>query len=348
MTVPDPVRVSPASGEPEKAEIIIVGTRRSSLPLECARISVRIPDGERSPEFALNLQGVTASISIDGWTPTFDSQTGRFIFAPPTGHGTISVNEGITIQFRGIPVNRQVGSAPITIIERSRPQGESTWNEPQTVIEVGKFPRDFYLRNLTVTPIEVDNGGSVTLRWEASQNANYRLLYGATDIDVTDRREFTVNNLTSTTTFYLRGRAQVGEDHAERILHTTVTVTRPHVDATDLSATGKVAMAGKTTTIVGPANGSRYAVPTDGILVLMAEKNSQSAPESFFLVSGEGVHFRVLAIDDLENTGSVLLRAGTTISVILGAEHGDSVWNPSHHRHYMKWTPFGSGDLQPL
>lgn len=344
MTVPDPVRISPASGEPEKVEIVIVGTRRSSTPLECSRITVRIPDGERSPELALNLQGVTATISLQGWSATLDSQTKRFVFAPPSGYATISVSQGITIQFRGIPVNRQVGSAPITITECSRPQGETTWNEPQTVIEVGKFPPDFYLRNLTADPLQVDNGGSTTLRWEASPNASYRLLYGAADIDVTNRREFPVTNLTSTTVFYLRGRAQIGEGIAERILNTTVAVNRPDIDATRLTVSHRVQLLGGRYVHQEPADGTRYRTPTDGMIILTARRFS-GGPDSDFLFYANQDQHRLRSELSPGRTESFLVPADAVLKVQLGT--AAMPWNPNIN-HLFEWYPLGSGDLERL
>ncbi|MHB6905024.1 hypothetical protein [Streptomyces sp. DB-54] len=144
----------------------------------------------------------------------------------------------MTIQLRNIPVNRQVGTVPLTVIVSWRREGTASWRDDIDTLTVGKFPPDFTLANLKADPIALEHSGSTTLTWQASDNATYKLLYGTAEIDVTNVRTYTVPNLKQTTPFYLRGIAQSGNTSVERTLTSLVTVDVPDLEVTNLFVRG--------------------------------------------------------------------------------------------------------------
>ncbi|WP_406277690.1 hypothetical protein [Embleya sp. NBC_00896] len=268
-TEPDPVRVSPAEGAVERADLVIVGSRHSDSGIEARKLTVYIPTGTASAELALDLTGIAAQTSLPGWTPAADPTNQRIVFAPPSGTATIEPGQGVTIQLGGIRINRVVGSAPVVLELEYRAVGTSAWRTDTTTLGVGKFPAGFYLRNLRVDPLVVENGGTATLEWEASQGATYKLLYGTAEIDVTNRRDYPVTNIRQSTMFYLRAIAQAGNDHVERTLNVSVTVNKPDMVVRNLTiegqleATGPVQLFAAPQRIEAPFTGT---APSDGFL----------------------------------------------------------------------------------
>ncbi|WP_331766669.1 hypothetical protein [Embleya sp. NBC_00896] len=237
-TDPDPIRVSPATGTVELADLVIVGSRQAGTAIEARKLTVYIPTGTASAELALDLTGIAAQISLPGWTPTSDPTNQRIVFAPPSDATRIEAGAGVTIQLGGIRVNRQVGSVPIPIELEYRAVGTSAWRTDTTTLGIGKFPAGFYLRNLIVRPLIVDNGGSATLTWEASEGATYKLLYDLAEVDVTSRRTYPVTNVRHTTVFYVRGIAQSGNNTVERTISTTLVVNEPDLVVNNLTING--------------------------------------------------------------------------------------------------------------
>ncbi|MFF3863309.1 hypothetical protein [Streptomyces sp. NPDC002209] len=240
-TQPDPIRVSPSSGDVERANLVIVGSRRKSDAIECNKIVLTIPTGPNSPDLALDLEGIDAQTSLKDWTVATDPQKKTITFAPTSGHATISRDEGVTLQLMGVRINRQVGTAQPRIEVYSRKAGTNGPFQPDTTtLEIGKFPADFYLRNFIADETTIDNGGTVTLEWEAGGVSSLRLLYDTADINVLNLSTYTVNNIRNSTVFYLRATVQIGNHTAERILATTVTVRFPDLEVNTVFIRGYV------------------------------------------------------------------------------------------------------------
>lgn len=270
-TEPDPVRASPAEGTVERANLVVVGSRHSDSGIEARKLTVYIPTGTASAELALDLTGIAAHTSLPGWTATSDPANQRIVFAPPSGTATIEPGQGVTIQLDGIRINRVVGSAPVVLELEYRTVGTSAWRTDTTTLGVGKFPPGFYLRNLRVDPLVVDNGGTATLEWEASEGATYKLLYGSAEIEVTDRREYPVTNIRQSTMFYLRAIAQAGNDNVERTLNVSVTVNKPDMVVRNLTIEGQLEATGPVQLFTAPqkidvSSPFTATAPSDGIL----------------------------------------------------------------------------------
>ncbi|MFI1156227.1 hypothetical protein [Streptomyces sioyaensis] len=248
-TSPDPLKASPENPQvpEETGELVIVGSRHSGTPADVQWIKVKVPAGPMSPDLAADLAKVTPRISLSGWTARLDAPAKEFVFSPSAGHAPIGPDTGFTIQLSDIPVNRKVGTSPITVTESSR-TGSSAFQSRATTFHVGKFPADFYLRNLICTPLVINNGGDVTLTWERSANATYELLYGDTNLDVTNDTSKRITNVKSDTTFYLRGTTGDSSNPVVRILSAQVSVIKPDLEIGNLIVHGSTQLNGATST----------------------------------------------------------------------------------------------------
>lgn len=248
-TSPDPLKASPENPQvpEEPGELQIVGSRHSGTPADVQWIRVKVPAGPMSPDLAADLAKVTPRISLPGWTARLDAAAKEFVFSPSAVHVPIGPDTGFTIQLSDIPVNRKVGTSPITITESSR-TGSSAFQSRATTFNVGKFPADFYLRNLICTPLVIDNGGAVTVTWERSANATYELLYGDTNLDVTRDTSKRITNVKSDTTFYLRGTTGDAANPVVRILSAQVSVIKPDLEIGNLIVHGTTQLNGAATT----------------------------------------------------------------------------------------------------
>jgi hypothetical protein len=240
-TTPNPVRVSPSSGDPQRADFVLVGSRRRATAIECRKITVTIPTGANSPDLTPDLLSAAPDCNLPGWTPTPDTATKTITFAPTSGHAEIGRDQGVTVQLMGMRINTEVGSAPLRIDVEWREAGyDELWETDTTIFDIGKFPPSFHLANFTAEELIIDNGGSVKLNWEASGVSSLRLLYDAADINVMNMTTYTINDISHTTVFYLRATVQVSANTVERTLSTTVTVRVPDLEVGNLRVLGEL------------------------------------------------------------------------------------------------------------
>ncbi|MGE7437052.1 hypothetical protein [Kitasatospora sp. NPDC001175] len=230
-TTPSPLKASPENPQaPEEiGEVVISVSRQSGTPADVEWIRVKVPAGTMSPDLATDLNKISPRISLTDWTVRLDSAAKEFVCAPTASHAPIGPDTGFTIQLSDIPINRKVGTAPVTVTESSR-TGNAAFKDRATIFHLGKFPADFYLRNFQCEPSIIPNGGDVLLTWERSANATYELLYLGFDRDVTNRTSLPIEGIKSDTTFYLRATTGDASNPVVRILSTHLTVIKPDLD----------------------------------------------------------------------------------------------------------------------
>ncbi|GAA1391279.1 hypothetical protein GCM10009639_20980 [Kitasatospora putterlickiae] len=247
-TTPSPLKASPENPQaPEElGEIVIAVARQSGTQADVEWIRVKVPAGTMAPDLATDLNKISPRISLTGWTARLDESAKEFVFTPTGSHAPIGPGTGFTVQLSDIPISRKVGTAPVTVTERSR-AGSSAFQDRSTVFNLGKFPADFYLRNLQCEPSIIPNGGDVKLTWERSANATYELLYPGTNRDVTTREELDVEGITSDTTFYIRATTGDPTNPVVRIVSTQVTVIKPDLDIGNLDVHGRIVTRGEFT-----------------------------------------------------------------------------------------------------
>ncbi|MFD9389891.1 hypothetical protein ACFWBB_03835 [Streptomyces sp. NPDC060000] len=227
-TIPEPVRVSPSTGDAEYARITLLATVTGTDQITLSEVTVKVLSGTDSPHLASSLSGVEPFIDRSGWTYT-GMQQSTFSFMPSTGGETVDPGTSLSITLDRIPVNRAIGSSQVT--------ATAHWNDDsgssRTIFEVAKFPPGFYVRDFTASPVQVNNGGDVELRWHASADATLHLMWEGEQHDVTGRSEFTVHALRHTTVFYLRA----SHGTAEQTLGTVVSVPDPDLEVNNLILT---------------------------------------------------------------------------------------------------------------
>ena len=288
-TTPSPLKASPENPQvPEEiGEVVVAVARQSGTPADVEWIKVKVPAGTMAPDLATDLAKISPRISLAGWTVRLDAAAKEFVFEPATSHAPIGPETGFTLQLSDIPMSRKVGTAPVTITERSR-TGSSAFQNRPTTFNIGKFPADFYLRNFLCEPSVINNGGDVRLTWERSANATYELLYGDVNRDVTNRTSLDLEGIKSDTTFYLRATAGDPTNPVIRILSAQVTVVRPDLDIGNLTVHGTSTFNGELT-----VNGPAQLFHTAQLLTVTHQETSISttAPSDgllwFFVASSE-------------------------------------------------------------
>ncbi|WP_406205700.1 hypothetical protein [Streptomyces decoyicus] len=228
-TIPELVRVSPSTGDAEYANLSLVATVTGTGPITLNEVTVKVLAGADSPHFASSLDGVEPAVDRSGWTYT-GMQQSTFSFTPTTAGGeTVDPGASLTIALNRIPVNQAIGSSQVT--------ATAHWNNDsgtsRTIFEVAKFPPGFYVRDFTASPVQVNNGGDVELRWQASAGATLHMLWEGEQHQVTGRSEYTVHDLRHTTVFYLRA----SHGTAEQTLGTVVGVPDPDIEVNNLILT---------------------------------------------------------------------------------------------------------------
>ncbi|MFE3776171.1 hypothetical protein [Streptomyces sp. NPDC059122] len=264
-TDPSPLKVSPenTSQPHETGELLIVASRRDRAALDVEWIKVKVPAGTMSPDLAEDLSKVTARINLTEWTVRLNPSTNEFVFEPTGSYATIGADQGLTLQLSEIPINRKVGTSPITVTERSR-TGNSAFQNSSTVFDVGKFPADFRMENFLCNPLVIDNGGKVTLTWQRSGAATFELLYNDANPDVTNVTTKDIHDIKADTTFYLRGTAGDPSNPVVRILSTQVTVRKPDLVVGKLTVTGESQFQHP---ITGPVNFAGQVNVTQGAVL---------------------------------------------------------------------------------
>uniref|UniRef100_A0AAU2V9R7 Uncharacterized protein n=1 Tax=Streptomyces sp. NBC_00003 TaxID=2903608 RepID=A0AAU2V9R7_9ACTN len=229
---PDPLRISPSTGAPAKGDLIVVASLDAEAPVECRAFTVTLKVGPGETDLCSSLSGVTGRISLAGWTATLNAAAGTLTFAPGQGvpaQTEFGTDTGVTFQVMGLPINQRVGLSQVDIGASWRPPGTAGWQQQTTRLEVGKFPLGFHLRSFVAEPQSVANGGSVTLRWDASAATSLSLYYDGEVHPVTGETSVTVPDMKQTTFFHLRAVAQDGAGSVERTLSTLVQVPDPEL-----------------------------------------------------------------------------------------------------------------------
>ena len=344
-TTPSPLKASPENPQApeETGEIVISVARQSGTPADVEWIKVKVPAGTMAPDLAADLAKISPRITLDGWTVRLDPAVKEFVCEPTGSHAPIGPDTGFTIQLSDIPINRKVGTAPITITERSR-TGTAAFENRPTVINLGKFPADFYLRNFLCEPSIINNGGDVKLTWERSANATYELLYGDVNRDVTNRTSLDIEGIKSDTTFYIRATAGDPTNPVVRILSAQVSVLKPDLEVGNITVTGNLGFAGYSQWLA-PKTTATYEVPCDGLLVVqVTNQDTEKRANMRVLVDQQPpiarrAHIAIISPRQYQ-TFSIPLFKGKDIQVNLGWT--GEAWVGSTQSIDLYWYPYGA------
>ncbi|MEH0557394.1 hypothetical protein [Streptomyces sp. B21-101] len=356
-TTPSPLKASPENPQvpEEPGEIVISVARQSGTPADVEWIKVKVPAGTMAPDLATDLAKISPRISLDGWTVRLDATAKEFVFEPAASHAPVGPDDGFTLQLSDIPMSRKVGTAPVTVTERSR-TGSSAFQNRPTVFNLGKFPADFYVRNFLCEPSIIANGGDVLLTWERSANATYELLYGDVNRDVTNRTSLPLEGIKTDTTFYLRATTGDPTNPVIRILSAQVTVTRPDLDVGNLTVHGSLNALGIATRLYrygyeGP--GHQFFDKTE-----VGWTAHSSAGFAIVHVSGTtGSEFRFLLNSETVQMAGDMQRPGggySGHSATLPVKYGEKFsfrmlmqGNPAPYSTEVYWVPLGLATTPP-
>lgn len=167
---------------------------------------------------------------------------GVFYITAADGKSTIQWNlQALNIRFSGIVMNTTPGVFKIKAVENSASPGSNDFQDRTGWRWYGKFPYQFFMRNLVAGASSVKAGESVHLSWIGTQMGKYTMNWydadGPQSADVTDVRNWQSPPLQQDTVFELVGVANT-PGALTQSLHATVFVQNAAITATDLTASG--------------------------------------------------------------------------------------------------------------
>ena len=163
-TSPNPLQVNGTN-----ASMTVIASAQRSGATNIQSITVMIPLGTGSQSLADTNTQITAQ-GPNGWTLNTPVNNGVFTFYAPSS-GDNGLSGGLVFLFTGITVNASEGTATVTIEENED-------SDAQRSFRVSKFPADFQLSPLTVTPTVADPGDTATVSWSGSAGYTYTLSPG--------------------------------------------------------------------------------------------------------------------------------------------------------------------------
>ena len=138
LSNPNPIRVSPIDGEPQRISLTVVISNVSNYSAKCEKIvfSMKIKTG--STELTEDSDGIGVQ-SSQGWS-VCQSTSGVFVATPPVDGAIIDENKGIIFTFYNIKASRVVGVSPFEISIKLE---DSETLLTQT-LALNKFPPSFF------------------------------------------------------------------------------------------------------------------------------------------------------------------------------------------------------------
>jgi hypothetical protein len=156
------------------------------------KIVITLPIGTDAKDLTAGTGFQTGAPS--GWNI---AQNGGVLTLTPTGSGAIGA-DAVVVTIADVAVNDQPGTTNISIDETAA-VGSGTPVKSSTSLPAAKFPAQFSLSDLVVTPNEVAFGGSASVMWTGTQadQVTYTLQYpGVAPIDVPNVGPYQAVNLT--------------------------------------------------------------------------------------------------------------------------------------------------------
>ncbi|HTD32843.1 MAG TPA: hypothetical protein VK665_04210, partial [Candidatus Elarobacter sp.] len=166
LTDPDPLRVATSA----TLTLVISNGTRQIVTVES--ITVTLPVGTTAKTLTSSPNGI-ATPPTPGWDVVQNG--GSFTLTPQTPGAAKVGAPGLVFVFANVAVNDQPGTCTVTIVESA-----SSPSQPKRARDasfaLSKFPVSFDVSALTLTPTQIDPGGSVALTWYGSP-ATYTLSY---------------------------------------------------------------------------------------------------------------------------------------------------------------------------
>jgi hypothetical protein len=207
-TTPEPLQVSPQTGDASLARLMIVVSNPKGHVVNCKSIKFSFLKGTNARDFFPDSTGISTS-HPKGWSLT---QNGSLFTATPdtAKDGDIGA-ASLTFTLSNIKVNQEPGTTNLAITEETASQ-LGALDYP-----LAKFPEQFTVGGLTADPPVISPGDSTVLSWSGTSGATYTLEYLDKDdntVTITHVKgdptqplpstgSYTVDDLVQDTTFYL-------------------------------------------------------------------------------------------------------------------------------------------------
>lgn len=234
-TIPDPLQVSPGAGNIVYGSLSFVVSNGSGEDVTVSKLQFQIPIGTNAQELTSDTGGISYAASPSGQWSIAMTSNGVFTAIPQSS--VVVTTDGLVFQFYNIPINQQVGTVQIYVEETSSSASRDSMIST-AVFNVAKFPYGFFFTNLTAQVPMVQEGQTVTLKWQGSDQATYTMYWGSRNEDVTNVRSWTSPALTGDTTFLLRAGVISQGEPLTLDLSTTVIVANPDLTASAIRVTG--------------------------------------------------------------------------------------------------------------
>ena len=246
-TLPDPLQVSPATGNQSYGTLTFVVSNGGNVAVDVSQIQFVLPIGTLAQQLTNDAAAILYNSSPAGQWNISMTASGVFTAVPASGNTVPVTTNGIVFQLFNIPVNQQVGTVNINVNETATSQGNPSQVRTAS-FSVAKFPYGFFFNNFTPQVPMVQDKQTVTLTWQGSDMATYNMYYGAANpVPVNNVRTWTSPALTNDTTFLLRATVVYLGETVTRDLTTTVVVANPEIQGSSLSIAGISNLAGNTT-----------------------------------------------------------------------------------------------------
>ncbi len=249
-TLPDPLQVSPASGNTVYAALTFVVSNNTNpaTVVNVSKIQFAIPvGGTGAQSLASSAVGILGSASPSAdWNFAVDQSTGICTATTTSGNPIPVTTNGIIFQVYNIAVVKETGTVAITVTETASTDSLPSQARLAT-FNVAKFPYGFFFTNFTPNVPMVQDQGTVTLTWEGSDQAGYTMFWNDQSQNVTNVRSWTSPALTTDTTFLLRAAVVSLGQTVTADLTTTVVVANPELQGSSLNVSGTSVLNGNTT-----------------------------------------------------------------------------------------------------
>ncbi len=364
-TVPATVNVSVGDDvQPLRLEVTVSG--RADAHAQCEWVRITLPYGAKAEDLTLtdpkdlwtSAEGGDTPAHGGGWEGDPQAVENGQIVIPFTPRRKPALCDGtfsVTLVVSYIAVNEARGPAEIGVTERTRPNGAGSYEErPAPPFVVKKHTPGFFVENFRASHASVDNGKSVTLKWDGSRGPTYEIYWGEEGYeDVTNHGgSWDSPSLTNTTGFMLV--ATDAADGSAPLIHaltTAVTVERPHLVVGDLEVNGVTRIQGARERVTLPAVGSSqyYRAGTDGTLIGYLQAASGAAGSTLaatvYRAETNEYTMRFTSVNESgvppkETPVSVPVPEGAEVLLYFGGQTGDTL--------DLVWLPQGTGTFQVI
>jgi hypothetical protein len=226
LTAPTPLQ----AGSPATLTLVISNGSRQTVTV--TNIVVTLPVGTNAKDLTAGTSFQSSTIS--GWNV---AQSAGALTLTPTGNGVVTTN-AVTVTIANVTVNEKPGTADISITETAA-AGSGNPVTDNTSLPAAKFPVQFSLSDLVVTPAQVAYDGTASVMWTGTQadGATYTLDYPNAPthpVNVSNVGPYAANNLTIfPAVFTLTVSLTVPGQDQPLIVQRQATVTQtPSVDIT--------------------------------------------------------------------------------------------------------------------